>query len=193
MKPWAERGTCSRYAQRARSGLSIHYVVTFDLFPANVTCRSLESGGLSGSDRSLAERDSASQAAPRHVSNRLMRPAEARTIMAITMVDERHRAYLDACSECQQACEACAYDCCVTRPDLAECTRLCLDCATICAACVTLLARGSRWADELCQLCTQVAEACAAECAKHEDMDLCRQCVTACRACVEQCRAMASA
>jgi hypothetical protein len=122
-----------------------------------------------------------------------MRPAGEGTIMAITMVEEEHRAFLDACSACQQACEACAYDCCVTRGDLAECTRLCLDCAAICAVCVTLQARGSRWADELCRLCSQVAEACAAECAKHEDMDVCLQCVAACRACVEQCGAMAGA
>ena len=113
--------------------------------------------------------------------------------MTTAIIDEQHKAYLDACSTCQQTCESCAYDCCMTRPDLAECARLCLDCAAICAACVTLLARGSRWSDELCQLCTQVAEACAAECDKHEDMDLCRQCAEACRACVEECRAMASA
>jgi hypothetical protein len=110
-----------------------------------------------------------------------------------TMIDEQHKVYLDACAACLQACEACAYDCCVTRGDLAECTRLCLDCAAICSASVTLLARGSRWADELCQLCTRVAEACAEECAKHTDMDLCLQCVTACRACVEACRVMTSA
>jgi hypothetical protein len=113
--------------------------------------------------------------------------------MTTTFIDERHKAYLDSCAECLQACEACAYDCCIGSPDLAECARLCLDCAAICGACVTLLARGSRWADELCQLCTQVAEACAAECERHGDMELCRKCAEACRACVEHCRAMASA
>lgn len=113
--------------------------------------------------------------------------------MAVTILDKQHQAYLDACTECQRMCEACAYDCCVTRGDLAECSRLCLDCAAVCALSVTLLARGSRWADEICRICTQVAEACAEECAKHTDMELCQQCVAACRACVEQCRVMSNA
>ena len=45
--------------------------------------------------------------------------------MATAMVDKRNQACLDACAECQQACEACNYNCCITDAHMAECARLC--------------------------------------------------------------------
>jgi len=113
-------------------------------------------------------------------------------VMTTSLVNERNQAYLRACAECEQACEACNYNCCVNNPGMADCARLCLDCATICAASVTLLARGSAWSSQLCQLCAQICEACAAECAKHDD-PYCRECAVACRRCADQCHAMMAA
>ncbi|WP_240040798.1 four-helix bundle copper-binding protein [Pseudocnuella soli] len=49
---------------------------------------------------------------------------------------------------------------------------------------------GSDRAKELCRLCADACEACAAECGQHQH-DHCQQCAQACRACAEECRRMA--
>jgi hypothetical protein len=112
--------------------------------------------------------------------------------MASALIAERNRACLDACSECEQACEACAYGCCMGSAEMVACGQLCLDCAAISRLCQTLLERGSAWATKVCELCAEICEACAAECAKHED-EACRRCAEACQRCVRECRAMVSA
>jgi hypothetical protein len=112
--------------------------------------------------------------------------------MANVLVEQTNQAGVDACADCQQACEACNYNCCLNDGEMAECGRLCLDCAAICQLFVTLLARGSGLAAELCHLCAEACDACAAECERY-DMEYCQRCAEACRRCAEQCRAMAAA
>jgi hypothetical protein len=72
---------------------------------------------------------------------------------------------------------------------MAECTRLCLDCASICSATAELIARGSRWAVAMAEVCARVCAECAAECAKHDD-PACRECAEICGRCAEQCKSM---
>jgi hypothetical protein len=111
--------------------------------------------------------------------------------MANALVAERNRACIDACSECEQACEACAYGCCMGSAEMVACGRLCLDCAAVSTLCQTLLERGSAWATKVCELCAEICEACAAECAKHQD-ETCQRCAEAGRRCARECRAMVS-
>ncbi len=75
---------------------------------------------------------------------------------------------------------------------MSRCIALDLDCADLCRTAASLMARGSAFAGEFCQLCATVCDACAAECGKH-DMDHCQQCAAACRRCAEACRSMMSA
>ncbi|MDW7617254.1 four-helix bundle copper-binding protein [Peribacillus simplex] len=53
------------------------------------------------------------------------------------------------------------------------------------------MARGSTYSKALCQLCADVCDACATECARFED-DHCKRCAEACRQCATECRKMAS-
>ena len=50
-----------------------------------------------------------------------------------------------------------------------------------------LCARGSKFADALCELCVKCCEDCANECKKH-DMECCKKCAEACTKCAEACK-----
>lgn len=100
----------------------------------------------------------------------------------------RDSAILEACTACQQACASCAYDCC-GRTGMAECCQLSLDCASMCAMTAEMIARGSRWAVSMAELCARMCAECAVECGKH-DNPACQACAEACRRCEEQCRQM---
>ena len=63
--------------------------------------------------------------------------------------------------DCMAACDACVAAC-LDQPDRASCVRLCLDCADLCMVSARLMARGSQFHQELCALCADIAEACAA-------------------------------
>ena len=91
--------------------------------------------------------------------------------------------------DCMAACDACVAAC-LDQPDRANCVRLCLDCADLCVASARLMARGSRFHQELCALCADIAEACAAECEKYDE-EHCRSCAEACHHCAAECRKMA--
>jgi hypothetical protein len=98
---------------------------------------------------------------------------------ANTLVADTNQACIDACTDCAQARDACAYTCCVNDAAMADCPRL------------SLLARSATWAARLCQLCAEISDACAAECERF-DAQACQTCAQACRACADQCRAMAT-
>jgi len=62
-------------------------------------------------------------------------------------------------------------------------------CASICRAAAELMSLGSDYSKQLCKLCAEMCDACAAECEKH-DMDHCQDCAKACRKCSAVCREM---
>ena len=107
-----------------------------------------------------------------------------------------YHACLEACVECLVACEMCS-DACLDENDvkkMAQCIRLDRDCAEACAAAVRAMARGGPLARELCRMCAEACDACAAECEKHAPHhDHCRICAEACRRCAAECRRMAGA
>jgi hypothetical protein len=100
---------------------------------------------------------------------------------------------LEACIRCAQACENCA-DRCLSEPHvghMVECIRLDRDCAEICWLAAGFMSRHSHFANDLCRVCAEICEACAAECKKHET-DHCQRCAEACRTCAEECHRMAA-
>jgi hypothetical protein len=58
------------------------------------------------------------------------------------------------------------------------------NCSAICFLTARLLAGDSEFAVQLCNLCMEVCEACAAECAKNY-MD---SCAASCQQCADECR-----
>lgn len=91
-----------------------------------------------------------------------------------------------------EACEHCA-TACLNEKEVAMMTR-CIEldrsCADMCSFAAREMARGSEFAEQVCQLCAEICAACGEECGKHR-MDHCQECAEACQACAEACRHMA--
>ncbi len=106
-----------------------------------------------------------------------------------------HTSCIDACLLCASACNHCASACTMEEDVkmMARCIQTDMECATICYAAAELMSLGSDRAREICLICAEVCDKCAAECEKHDHHDHCRECAVACRKCAEECRAMAAA
>jgi len=72
---------------------------------------------------------------------------------------------------------------------MAKCIQLDMECAAICYAAAQLMSLGSGRAKEICFICAQACDDCAAECGKHEN-EHCKECAEACKNCAEECRKM---
>ncbi len=107
------------------------------------------------------------------------------------MAHPEYQPCIDACTHCAQECEQCA-EACLDEPNvqpMVNCIRLDRDCAAICRMAASFMSASSEFIPDVCGLCTEICDACAAECARHE-MDHCQRCAEACRACAEQCVVM---
>lgn len=103
-----------------------------------------------------------------------------------------YAACINACNACAAACEHCS-TACLHEPDpghMARCVELDIDCAAICRLAAAAMARGSEFAEALCNVCAQICEECGDECGKHA-MDHCQECAEACYRCAQECRSMA--
>ena len=84
---------------------------------------------------------------------------------------------IDACLACAAICNHCAASC--TEEDdvnmMAKCIRLDMECAAICYAAAQVMSMGGQSAAELCAISANICNACADECAKH-DNEHCREC-----------------
>lgn len=110
------------------------------------------------------------------------------------MPHEQFKSCIDACVRCAQECEHCATACLGERDaaSLANCIRLDADCAEMCWGVASFMSRGSEFAPDLCGMCAEICDVCAAECQKHASrMDHCRVCAEVCRNCAEECRQVA--
>lgn len=100
---------------------------------------------------------------------------------------------IDACLKCAAICNHCASSC--TQAEnirmMAGCIQLDMECAAICYAAAQVMSLGGRNAKELCRICAEICEACAAECGKHETKH-CQECAEACTQCAEVCRRMST-
>lgn len=74
---------------------------------------------------------------------------------------------------------------------MAKCIQLDMECATLCYASAQLMSLNGAKAKELCLICADACDACAAECGKHHH-DHCQACAEACRKCADECRKMAA-
>lgn len=100
---------------------------------------------------------------------------------------------IDICNKCMQACEECLTSC-LKEADVqarVHCINLLRDCADICEMSAVWMSRGSTYAKQLCSLCADICDACAAECEKFQDKH-CQDCAQSCRECASECRQMAS-
>jgi hypothetical protein len=72
---------------------------------------------------------------------------------------------------------------------MARCIRLDMECAATCYAAAQLMSMGSSYAIQLCSVCADICEACAAECGKHSNAH-CQECAEVCKQCADTCRKM---
>lgn len=108
------------------------------------------------------------------------------------MSHEQFQSCIDACNQCATACDHCAVSCLAKSSvqAMVRCIELDLDCAQVCRFAAGVMARGSQYAPETCELCANICEDCGEECAKHE-VEHCQACAEACRCCAQECRRMA--
>lgn len=100
---------------------------------------------------------------------------------------------IEACSQCHQVCLQTAMNHCLEAGGKhveAEHFRLMLNCAEICQASANFQLSSSPFHRQVCAVCADICEACAASCKKIGGMD---ECVKACINCAESCRKMATA
>jgi len=110
------------------------------------------------------------------------------------MQTTHYQSCMEACQACAVACDTCIAGC-LHEQDvkmMAACIKLDLDCSKICTLAVGFMATNSPYAQQVCELCAIICEACAAECAKHHN-DHCQACAAACKKCAEACRSMKQA
>lgn len=74
------------------------------------------------------------------------------------------------------------------RMEMKKCIELTLECAALCAATAQLISMGSERAKDLCRLCAETCDSCAAQCGRFNAetliacAELCRRCAGTCRA-----------
>ena len=98
---------------------------------------------------------------------------------------------IEACSDCHKTCLHTALaHCLVTGGSNVEAShfRLMINCAEICQTSANFLLSGSDFHHNVCAVCADICDACAASCEQVGGMD---DCVQACRACAQSCRQMA--
>ncbi len=107
--------------------------------------------------------------------------------------NEKYQSCIDACMACAESCEFCATSCLREEniKSRVRCIQLDRDCANICLTTSTFMSWDSEYANQLCNTCADICEACAKECKTHQ-MDHCQKCAEACRRCAQECRNMAS-
>ncbi|HLG03804.1 MAG TPA: four-helix bundle copper-binding protein [Bacteroidia bacterium] len=94
---------------------------------------------------------------------------------------------------CISACHQCASACLEESPEqFAICIRQNMKCGTICFATIQMITLGSEQVDELCTICAEICNACAAECASHHT-EMTLLCARSCLKCADACHKLHSA
>jgi hypothetical protein len=104
-------------------------------------------------------------------------------------MNKSNQACIDACVQCAQECEDCT-SACLNESDVNEmagCIRANIDCMGLCWTAAAFLSRESQFQEEICRLCAEACDVCAAECARHES-EHCQRCSATCRWCADECR-----
>ena len=92
---------------------------------------------------------------------------------------------------CAAICNSCADACSAEDMDMSTCIRLCSDCADVCTATYRVASRRTagnvRVIEAQLRACIAACEACAAECAKHDNAH-CKRCAQMCHECAADCQ-----
>src|SRR5690606_14225709 len=101
---------------------------------------------------------------------------------------EKYDAAIQACLYCAMQCESCSSECLLEKniDNVRRCISLTKECTAICILTARFLATDSDFVPQVCNLCIDICEACAAECAKNY-MDGCAE---ACQRCADECRSL---
>lgn len=99
---------------------------------------------------------------------------------------EKYDAAIQACLSCAMQCERCSSECLLEKnlDNVRSCLALTKECSAISILTARFLSNESDFIPSICNLCIEIAEACAAECAKNY-MD---RCAEACQKCADECR-----
>ena len=110
-------------------------------------------------------------------------------------MEEKMDRCLESCAECSKVCMKMVMHCLEKGGEHADPAhiRLLLDCAEICKVAASFMARGSDFANQLCELCAEICDKCADSCEKLADDEDMKHCAEVCRKCAEECRKMVSA
>jgi hypothetical protein len=110
-----------------------------------------------------------------------------------SMMDEKMRACIQECQNCQNVCTETITHCLQIGGDHAEPNhiRLQMDCAEICLTSANFMLRMSDLHAETCGVCAEVCERCAEDCERFGDDEMMQQCAQACRSCAQSCHEMA--
>lgn len=105
--------------------------------------------------------------------------------------NQQYQTCIDAGNNCAEGCEACCTEC-MSNTEMAgmmgRCMMMCRDCADMCRM---MMARGSEYVKQMCNMCADMCEACAMECEEMGGkMEICKQCAEICRMCAQECRNM---
>ena len=92
---------------------------------------------------------------------------------------------------CAAICNSCADACSAENMDMRKCIRRCSDCADICAATYRVATRRTsgnvKVIEAMLRTCVEACDACAIECARHDNAH-CKRCAQMCRECANDCR-----
>ena len=100
----------------------------------------------------------------------------------------QYKVCIEACLRCAAICNHCASACAQHKDATvhAQSIQLSMECAAICYATAELMSLGSSHIKEMSKLCATICDACADECAKHDD-EHCRETAECCRKCADEC------
>jgi hypothetical protein len=99
---------------------------------------------------------------------------------------QKYGTTIQACLSCATHCENCASECLKEKniENVTRCIELTKNCAAICLLTARFLSSGSEFIPQVCNLCIEICEVCAGECARNY-MDSCAQ---YCQTCADECR-----
>lgn len=106
----------------------------------------------------------------------------------IIMKSSEIKACIELCYQCANACDACTTNTLKEKEVIAmtKCIELNIYCAEVCRLAASLVSKGELFMPEICGFCAKVCNACADECARHQN-EHCLESAFFCRQCAEAC------
>ncbi len=109
----------------------------------------------------------------------------------ITKDVSEYQGFIKEFDRCAQTCYECL-NACLGEKDAYKRKRLIkilLECSKMCETTAFIMSVDGKFVKKQCQLCVEVCDVCAQECAVFEDA-YCRKCAEECRICTDKCQEM---